>query len=339
MLHVASLNAIKQPMASEWRSWGLKQWAEGLLEAFFVDNAHGQGPITQLVITPDRLAHVVDDVTVDPADVRAHFLELFRRSVRPEYGARPQTIGGHARDLARGWSSQSGETPPFLPHLILTCLAATDLEGENNNFRHHLNQMLVIDGANHGLEFISDLWRDFFRWLERQRAAGRNLRLVCEPDIGGLTQIGYPVRLAFPTRRDQRLLVRLLADRDLLGAEPPIDAVRELVVANLRHFTSEFCKAFNEFDVQLRRGETLMRSAFWTAIREATLQQHIATLDGIRPVSFLLCVDPSGAASGRLVLFLMADSDDVPLPDGFSFVASNVPLEDHAYLLVDSAEQ
>jgi len=111
------------------------------------------------------------------------------------------------------------------------------------------------------------------QWLENCRGRGEPLRELVLPEPGGLSRIGHTVRLAFPSRRDQRLLVELLDESGLRGLEPPLVATVRAIEGRFREFSDRFQAEYRDFQERLSRGvRGVASSPVWRAVRDASLR-------------------------------------------------------------------
>jgi len=206
-----------------------------------------------------------------PADeVRKAFIEMLRSSLGGS------SLGWDAEHRARSWSAKGESVPPFLCHLLFTCMVANDLAEEvqhTGNFRTRL-ALLLREGTNHGLERLRPLWELFAEWLElhQKEAPGfRTLVLPHIPNFGHLSIIGYSLRLSFPSRHDQLILSSVMTEMQLLGREPSVTDVLSIVTDHSTKFSAQFRQMFEEF---VDAAKTLPRSVvfnttFWLAVRHA----------------------------------------------------------------------
>lgn len=157
-------------------------------------------------------------------------------------------------------------------------MVANDLVEElrwTGNFRIRLSQVLQTSSQGQ-LEPLRLLWEDVAAWSVRQNVAGvgcRQLRLPQIPDSGYHSIIGYSIRLAVPSRRDQAALATLLSENDLDRGEPELNSVLRVVNANIGKFGRDFEDVFNDFVSALKSQplSVLFHTTFWTAVREVAL--------------------------------------------------------------------
>jgi len=245
----------------DWRSWNLYQWSEVLLDHYFRrSEGNDDEPVSSLVVVGEELARAAGDPSADPDEVEAALIEKVIR------GAREKGLWAHARDRVRM------AKPDYLAHLVVGCLAATDLEHQDDN--RYIERLANLTGPARGdlnLEEIPKLWASLVDWLSENADQYRQLVL---PDPGGWTRIGYTVKLSFPSRSDQRALGRLLNTEGLVEPDPPLAPVLHAIESAARGaFTERFRAEFDDFKLRRSQGTplpVLRSSPFWSAIRAAT---------------------------------------------------------------------
>lgn len=258
---------------TNWREWDLEGWNERLLHYFFGIHDETPQPVVVLLVTADELARVAGAPEGDADEVRDAFVEAVRSAIRrsgglledaanyPEWPARP-----------RSWSP-----PPFVAHLLFTCVAASESSdglSDEASFILRLRDLTHDQLPDHSLQMLPRLWEHLVSWLAE---TPRQFRPLLLPRPGSLTRIGHTVKLAFPDRRDQKQLSELLARAGLMGHEPPVGRVMTLVAAQRSRFRLPFLNAFDEFRgafAASRPGtdSQLIQHRFWAAVREASLR-------------------------------------------------------------------
>ena len=167
---------------------------------------------------------------------------------------------------------------------------------------------------------MANLWRELAKWLAERPD---DYRLLVLPDPGGWTRIGYTVKLAFPIKRDQRLLLDRLSEADLLGEDPAIGpVVRAVSGSGFAAFSQRFRDEFRALPLQSRRWRTraeLRSTPFWSAVRAMTDVPEEATSSGSSQWALI------GSDDGYdLELSLMSDS---PSPiEGLTLRAADDPV-------------
>ncbi|NZA27209.1 hypothetical protein H0E84_12535 [Luteimonas sp. SJ-92] len=289
----------------EWSSWGIEHWNERLLEHFF-SNRCDEPPVAVLLVTSDELARATGDPLATADAARTSFVEAVNRAIGSK---------GLLEDASnyRGFPMHPPLTRPrFIAHLILTCLAASESSEEladESSFIARLRKLAELHANS--LSMLPILWTHLQTWLSNHDVSYRRLVL---PDPGGLTRIGYTVRLTFPDRRDQQRLSRLLDDAGFSGAVPPIARTLSLVASQRSQFSVTFQRAFDDFRRKLEstseaESKKLSTHRLWAAVVDAALRgrghQHSESLTHYS----VLAED----AEDILSLFVTSDRDE-PLP-------------------------
>src|SRR5262249_20338449 len=158
------------------------------------------------------------DADADADEVRDAFVDAVRSGIR-----RSKSLLDDASDY-QGWPGPpSWDFPPrFVAHLLFTCIAASESSdelGDEGSFVSRLRDLTHDQLPENSLQALPRLWENLAAWLD---ANGGRFRPLVLPNPGGLTRIGYTVKLAFPDRRDQRQLSDLLDRAGLAGHEPPV---------------------------------------------------------------------------------------------------------------------
>ncbi len=263
---------LSKPSDGLPESWDLARWNQSLFVHFFVQLQTPSRYLNRLYITGDELRSASGATTRSQQEVRNLFINALREAI----GSR--SLGHDAATRAQYWEVDGEEVPPFLSHLLLTCMVANDLADEVKSigdFRKRLTKILN-GGVNHGLHLLRPLWEQLSSWLVNcnsrdPRVAQLILPLI--PDSGYHSIIGYPLRLSVPSRRDQHLLADLLVKNKLAGIEPPVQEVVALVQSKSSKFSLAFRQVFREFVDALKKlsRTALSQTTFWLAVREIAL--------------------------------------------------------------------
>lgn len=177
-----------------------KEWERCLQDHYLrSDGPAGDTPLNSIDATPSelRLASGLEDLSDD--EIISAFMSIFsRKKVRKVLG--DGAVGGfHAYR--------------HFHYLVLTCVvcATTTDAGDTGNFRERLGVLLNDGGGpEQGVQGTNSLWRALARWIEVERQKGKPYRRVDLPNPGSMTQIGYAVRLAYPSRNDRADLMSIL---------------------------------------------------------------------------------------------------------------------------------
>ncbi|MGY3578935.1 hypothetical protein [Bradyrhizobium sp. USDA 4504] len=296
---------------SDWRSWQLPEWNERLLVHFFGRQPGEDAPVVALLTTPEELARVTGDVTANPSDVRDRFIIQLREAIGPN-----RSLFDDAANYQHWPNPPPPErVPRFVSHLIFSCIAASESSEELASEGSYLLRLRELAGGtlpDYTLQWLPTLWSNLAAWLAANARQFRPLRL---PQPGGYTRIGHSVKLAFPDRRDQRVLSEILDRAGLQGHEPPVGKVIALVAASRGRFRQAFQQAFDNFRSSFANGTRHARETlehrFWSAVRDAALRGRGAGVDedGEDALLQLLCEEQDD----RLHLFLVTDE---PISEG-----------------------
>lgn len=235
-------------MAESWKDYQVSDWNSAFLRSFFrVEDSCGdsQESLTRLVISARDLARAVGANEADKSAVKDAFVSAMRLALC----SHGMSLFKHAVRIseAASWHEASENEPPFVAHLILSCLAVTEFE--DDLFDHRAVQPRIDELAGdhcktHNPHPLPGLWEDLASWLERQHDNGCVYRRISLPDRGHLTRIGYTVNLAFPRQRDLEKLITIIRDRDLAGIEPPVHLAIEMVTKKKKLFSKWFLHLF-----------------------------------------------------------------------------------------------
>jgi hypothetical protein len=306
---------------SDWKEWNLQRWNERLLNHFFRAADERASPVSVLLVTAEELARATGDLSANPEEVRAAFVDAVRSGVR-----RSESLLEDASDYQAWPGPPHWSTPPrFVAHLLFTCIAASESSdelGDEDRFVGRLRELTRNQLPEHSLQMLPRLWEHLSAWLRKNEGL---YRLLVLPNPGGLTRIGYTVKLSFPDRRDQRQLSDLLDRAGLAGHEPPVGRVLSLVSAERRNFRSPFIAAFEEFrrvfeSMNKHSVPRLAEHRFWAAVREAALRGRGQSGTDAVTVRFSLLGEED---EDRLILFAVSDE----LADNTAVSFSELPIQ------------
>lgn len=271
-----ALFSDEEPRDSTWQNWNLERWNLRLLNYFFRKVGENSVPVVVLLVTADELARAVGALSTQAEDVRAAFIKVVRSSIR-----NTRSLLEHASDYHGYPNAPRLDTPPrFVAHLIFTCIAASESSEELGNegqFLARLRDLSDKQLPEQSLSMLPCLWQHLKTWLQANSTNSGRYRSLVLPNPGGLTRIGYTVKLAFPDRRDQKKLSELLDGVGLSGHEPPVGRVLALISAERRSFQTSFTAAFDEFrrlyeNMNKQSMQRLAEHRFWVAVRDAALR-------------------------------------------------------------------
>lgn len=179
------------------------------------------------------------------------------------------TAVGDANYWTHAANSKSSARPEYFAHLVVACMAAVDLtDVDERSYIERLTKLIGPRG-DRSLHVMAELWADLAAWLADHPKTYRPLVL---PDPRKWTRIGHTVRLAFPSRRDQLLLYRVLSSEGLLLEAPPLPPVVAAIQRKIGQFSARFGDEFSSFLADLKLGQPtneLVSSSLWAAIEAA----------------------------------------------------------------------
>jgi hypothetical protein len=302
------------------------------LRHFFLRSAENEGPVVTLLITPEELARVVDAPVALATEVRDALVHRVQRQIR-----RHKSLIEDATDY-EWWPRPppAEEIPHFVAHLTVTCLAAAESNEDfanENSFIVRLRELTGDQLPDPSLADLPRLWANLSTWLvtDGNRRLYRSLTL---PDPGGLTRIGYSIKLTFPDRRDQAELSRLLDERGLGGTEPPVASLLRLIAENRGRFRRSFLEAYQSFRHAREaapRSPGLREHRFWVAVREAAFRGRGGTDLEELGARVQLLAEPQDE---RLALFIVADRPIECHPQLATVEMNGVHYNEWAHLVV-----
>lgn len=281
-----------------WRDWDALSWGRALLQHYFAGD--DDVPVSRLSTTQEELAQAAGATAEAAADARDAFLHAIRCD--------PATFRRRLSDASLAPAAWDRQTPPpFLAYLFFTCFAAASLDpdiADEGVFRERLRQLLLHEeGTNYHLPDLSRLWEAFAEWLNARREVGEPYRGLILPDRGGMTLIGYSLRLAFPRRQDRLRLRELLATSDL-GRAPTVPEAFQLVGKRINRFSPDFQRVFNRARGALTRSsrEPLLH-VIWSSIQEAAALVRDVEQQQLSRIEYQVLGQEN--ERGRLDLFVM----------------------------------
>ncbi len=260
-----------------WKSWGLERWNDRLLEHFFsTDGPCGSAPVSTLLVTAEELVRVVGE---SDATLGGEVRNAFVKAVLEETPANRELLQFALDNDPRVnfCATIAAVKPPIFVYLVFTCLAAaesSDELGNESSYRQRLQKLSNGRCSGSTLDVLPKLWVKFGAWLALPDNR-RHYRPLILPPTNSHTLIGYSERLAFPHRKDQRQLAKVLQAHDLMGVVPPVGPVLSAVARNVDSFGAAFGDAFREFQslyVATPNSPKIYHHQFWSAVVDAALR-------------------------------------------------------------------
>ena len=237
----------------------LTDWEEALTRRFLTAEGEGVGPIRSFDISPETLALAAG---ADPS-VGDEAVASFRKALLADKWTLYSALedGKYDRKLVP-------DCPGCFAYLALTIYVDSQLDaddaGGSDEFRPKLAAFLGADRKFSNLSGVASMWRSLRDWLARQAKSGKPFRKLILPDDDGWRQIGYSLRLSFPSRRDHTFL------GNFFDQHPGITANERAMLETLRNLVDRSSAspglhdAFDEFHRAYLSGQrTLADHRFW----------------------------------------------------------------------------
>src|SRR5687768_23149 len=141
---------------NDWRAWDLEEWNERLLRYFFSNHDETPQPVVVLLVTADELARVTADSDAVAHEVRDAFVEAVRTGVRRSNGLLEDAAAYPEWPKRPRWPTP----PPFVAHLLFTCVAASESSdelGDEASFISRLRDLTQDQLPDHSLQMLPRL--------------------------------------------------------------------------------------------------------------------------------------------------------------------------------------
>lgn len=236
------------------------RWEEALTRHYLrSDGGFGSASLSFLDVSGVELARAVGKGPSDAGEALAGFLKIFERQALVDaltHGQSPPPPVGL-------------RVPGFFSYLVLSChvaSAAPDV-ASSGDYRDRLQEILKMGQGIQTLTGLRLLWEELPRWIETKRSTGQGYRNVVLPDYGTMKQIGYSIRIAFPSRHDLGKMNRLFGHFADLPS-PSASELISIVVPELGlNWSAGFLHAFKDFHARRQLGERLLADhPFWVGI-------------------------------------------------------------------------
>lgn len=245
----------------------LADWEGALTRRFLTAAGEGVGPIRSFDISPETLAMAVGlDAS---AGVRA--VSSFKKALLADWSLYSALEdGSFDRKLAPN-------CPGCFAYLALTIFVDSQRDGVGAaEFRPKLAAFLGVDRSFSKLTGVATMWRSLRDWLARQVKAGKPFRKLVLPDEDGWVQIGYTLRLSFPSRRDRTFLGHFFDDN------PGIASDEKAMLASLRNVVDRsnaskgLHDAFDEFYAAYGQDQrSLADHRFWKLVLSVASARNV----------------------------------------------------------------
>jgi hypothetical protein len=245
----------------------LAGWEDALTRRFLTAAGEGVGPIRSFDISPETLA-VAAGADVSAA---AQVVSSFKKALLGDWRLFSALEDGtFDRKLAP-------DCPGCFVYLALTIFVDSQREEDGAaEFRPKLAAFLGVDKSFSKLTGVASMWRSLRDWLARQVKAGKPFRKLVLPEEDGWVQIGYTLRLSFPSRRDRTFLGHFF------DANPGIASDERAMLASLRNLVDRsnasrgLHDAFDEFYAAYGQDQrSLADHRFWKLVLSVAAARNV----------------------------------------------------------------
>ena len=291
-------------------TWSLKEWNAALFRHFFRVIDGDSTPVSRLVVTGGELRVVARAEAATPLQVH----EWFRSAMRQRLAASGLSLCTDAMNLEWGTGRDKlQQVPPYFAHLVVTCVAAagtSSAKRPQGEFRQRLNEFLGRGEGNssYNLGGLPELWEMLRTWLEKATSRGEPYRRIVLPHPGNFCIIGYSLKLAFPTSKDQAKLIDLF-DPCGYPADPPVVPLLKRIESVITKFSPRFRAACADFRSAYFDGEQdLYTRPFWSSVRDAVraARDKRAHAKGHDRVAAVLRLDDDSIDQGDVRKFILS---------------------------------
>jgi hypothetical protein len=171
--------------------------------------------------SPLRSFEVTDFTLTEAACIEFELRERVIEAFRSMFAERESSLVAALQHA--DYRKYSGDdVPGCFTYLALTMLVEgmIDPDASGNEFRPKLTSFLKLDRTFSNLAGINRMWVDLEKWLKARSQKGLPFRtLELPPREEWRKQIGYSVRLSFPSRKDKAVVQHFLAENEgVLGS-------------------------------------------------------------------------------------------------------------------------
>jgi hypothetical protein len=200
------------------------------------------------------------------------------------------------------------EIPGWFTYLALTMLVEgmIDPDASGNEFRPKLAAFLRLDRTFSNLSGINRMWVDLEGWLKDRAQKGLPFRtLELPPEEEWRKQIGYSVRLSFPSRKDKSVVQHFLAENEGILDSPLQFLDRFRRVADGSKSSAYLKSAYRDFSRSyLNRHRALSDHRFWRLVQAISLGRKTSSpfellMEMVRDEDDLWSFVVSDATNGR----------------------------------------
>lgn len=248
-----------------------EQWEERLRAHYLSsDGPYGSSPITYIDASPSELRIAAGLHGFSEKQVAKSFCSIFNRE--------------NVKKVFDTYASNDDSINDRFKFLILSCfvIATTEDAGKSRNYRQRLGCLLDHGGQVQSVKNINILWETFQKINSKKISNGEDLRHIVLPDFGRMNQIGYAVKLAYPSLGDRAKLYKIISGFD----EEYFDSIFKIIneVFSYKSGFSDIFRGELEGFYQLyeKKGVLASQHKFWLLV-----EKIISDLKGDKDNSFI----------------------------------------------------
>lgn len=277
------------------------EWETALTRHFLSIGEGDASPIRSFEVTDFTLT----DALGLEYDLRERVVEAFRSM----FAAREASLVA-ALQHADYRRYHDDEIPGCFAYLALTMLVEgmIDPDASGHEFRPKLASFLKLDRTFSNLAGINRMWLELEKWLNVRSRKGLPFReLELPPMEKWRKQIGYSVRLSFPSRKDKSVVQHFLDDNDGVLGSPLEFLNRFRRVADGSKASAYLKSAYQDFLRSYLTGHrALADHRFWRLVQAISLGRKTTapfelSLEMQRDEDALWSFAVSDATTGRLL--------------------------------------
>ncbi|MEH2539211.1 MULTISPECIES: hypothetical protein [unclassified Bradyrhizobium] len=259
--------------------------------------------------SPLRSFEVTDFTLTDALGLEYDFRERVVEAFRAMFAEREASLVA-ALQHAEYRRYSGDEIPGCFAYLALTMLVEgmIDPDASGHEFRPKLASFLKLDRTFSNLAGINRMWLELEKWLNVRARKGLPFRALELPPVEEWRkQIGYSVRLSFPSRKDKSVVQHFLDDNDGVLGSPLEFLNRFRRVADGSKSSAYLKSAYQDFLRSYLTGHrALADHRFWRLVQAISLGRKTTvpfelSLEMLRDEDDLWSFAVSDATTGQLL--------------------------------------
>lgn len=212
------------------------------------DGPLGAAPLRFIDVNDEELAQALKISNVDEA--RKKFLGSFNASLVQD------VLSGRLQPSA----PSEIESPGWFRFLILTCVIASISSEQSTigDFRDRLAEQLKTNINFDQLSGVTILWEKLVLWCENKHKEGRPFKKIILPELGSWRQIGYSLKISFPSRRELDRIQKVFGPKklNLSNVSTLLKAIQDEIYNH--NWSNAFISAFNDFRDIVTQGNRVL---------------------------------------------------------------------------------